>query len=343
MFSTFVYAIEAVMPLVLMIFFGCWLRRGGFFTDHFLSVGYRFSFRVALPCMLFCNVYSIKSFSDIDFRTVLYACLAVVALFFIGLFLAVLFVPDRKQRGVIIQSVFRSNSAIIGISLTESLGGVASLQCISVITAFTIPLFNILAVVALSAFTDREEGEKRGFAAINWKHIGLNIVKNPLIIAITLAFVCLGVRAMIPMGMDGEKVFLLSKQVKVLFTVVENLAKIASPFMMLMLGGQFTFSAVRNMKTPIILGTLGRIVLAPVFAIGVGYLLSKAGVLHLGKPEYASFISLFASPVAVSSAIMAREMGNDEVLAGQLVVWTSIGSVFTLFLFAFAFRSFGLL
>ena len=113
--------------------------------------------------------------------------------------------------------------------------------------------------------------------------------------------------------------------------------------MLMMLGGQFTFSAVKGMKRQIILGTVARIVLAPVLALGVGYALSRSGVLSLGAPEYASFIALFASPVAVSSAIMAREMKNDDTLAGQLVVWTSVGSVLTLFLFAFVFRSIGLL
>ena len=38
------------------------------------------------------------------------------------------------------------------------------------------------------------------------------------------------------------------------------------------------------------------------------------------------------SPVAVFSAIMAREMHNDEQLATQLVVWTTIASGVTVFL-----------
>lgn len=343
MLATFLYAIEAIFPLVLMIFFGYFLRRVGFFTEHFLSVGYKFSFRVALPCMLFCTVYSIQGFRSIDMRTVLYALLAICVMFALGTLAVLLWVPDRRQRGVIVQCFFRSNSAIIGVSLTEALGGASALQCVAVITAFTIPLFNVLAVVALTAFQGGGEDGKRGLAAINWKKIGLNIVKNPLIIGIVLGLLCVGMRQLLPVNEVGEPVFMLSKQGKILFSVVESLSKIASPFMLMMLGGQFTFSAVKGMKRQIVLGTVGRILLAPVLSIGVGYLLSRAGLLSLGTAEYASFISLFASPVAVSSAIMAREMGNDDTLAGQLVVWTSLGSVLTLFLFAFTFRSIGLL
>lgn len=343
MLATFLYAAEAVLPLVLVIFLGYLLRRIGFFTDHFLSVGYKFSFRIALPAMLFCTVYSIKGFESIDMRTVVYSLLVIAVLFVLGTVAVFLWVPDKKQRGVVVQCFFRSNSAILGVSLTEALGGTSALQCVAVLTAFTIPMFNVLAVVALSVFNEESNSEKKGIRAIDWKKIGINILKNPLIIAIAAGLLCVAVRQLIPAGADGTPVFMLSKQGKILFSVVESMSKIASPFMLMMLGGQFTFSAVKGMKGQIILGTVGRIVLAPVLAIGVGYLLSRAGILSLGSPEYASFIALFASPVAVSSAIMAREMKNDDTLAGQLVVWTSLGSVITLFLFAFAFRSIGLL
>ena len=347
MLDTLFYALDAVLPLVLTIFLGYWLRRVGFFSDEFLKIGYKFSFRIALPCMLFCNVYSIQSFREIELSTVLYAVLVVVLLFIIGAVISVLFIPDRRQRGVVTQCFFRSNSAIIGVSLTEALGGSAALQCVAVLTAFTIPLYNILAVVSLTAFRDASGEGAHGLAAlksIHWKKIGLNILKNPLIIGIALGFLCLAVRTLIPVGADGQKVFLLSEQGSMVFCVIEGMAKIASPFMMLMLGGQFSFAAVKGMKKQILIGTAGRVLLAPLLGIGVGFLLSRyTGFLDLGAAEYASFIALFASPVAVSSAIMAREMGNDDTLAGQYVVWTSIASVFTLFLFAFAFRSFGLL
>ena len=347
MLDTLFYALDAVLPLVLTIFLGYWLRRVGFFSDEFLKIGYKFSFRIALPCMLFCNVYSIQSFREIELSTVLYAVLVVVLLFIIGAVISVLFIPDRRQRGVVTQCFFRSNSAIIGVSLTEALGGSAALQCVAVLTAFTIPLYNILAVVSLTAFRDVSGEGAHGLAAlksIHWKKIGLNILKNPLIIGIALGFFCLVVRTLIPVGADGQKVFLLSEQGSMVFCVIEGMAKIASPFMMLMLGGQFSFAAVKGMKKQILIGTAGRVLLAPLLGIGVGFLLSRyTGFLDLGAAEYASFIALFASPVAVSSAIMAREMGNDDTLAGQYVVWTSIASVFTLFLFAFTFRSFGLL
>ena len=52
---------------------------------------------------------------------------------------------------------------------------------------------------------------------------------------------------------------------------------------------------------------------------------------------------MFGSPVAVSSAVMAGNMGSDEQLATQLVVWTSIFSIFTIFAQVVILMSMGLL
>lgn len=343
MLDTFRFAFEAVAPLVLMIFLGAFFRRIGFFSEEFLSKGYSFCFRIALPFLLFCNVYTIEALSDIDFRTTAYAMVAVFVCFLIGVAVSLLFVKDKRRRGPVTQCFFRSNCAILGVSLTEALGGAPALRCVAVVAAFTIPLFNVLAVVALTAFHAEGREGKRGLAAVNWRVIGKKIVTNPLIIGVALGLLCLAIRGLLPLNADGEKVFLLSRDLKVVYKVVEDIGKIASSFMMLLLGGQFTFSAVKSMKKEIILGVVGRVLLAPVLAFGVGYLLTRVGVLDLGPAEYASFFAVFSSPVAVSSAIMAREMGNDEILAGQLVVWTSVASVFTIFLSAMLLRTLGML
>lgn len=342
MLNTFLYAFNAVVPLVLLIFVGYLLRRIGIFSERFISEGYRFSFRIALPCLLFCNVYTIESLGEINLGVVIYGLLGITALFVLGAIAAFLFIPDSRQRGVIVQCFFRSNFAILGSALAAALGGDESLQCVAILAAFSIPLFNSLAVVALSIFHGAR-GEGTGLRSIRWGSIGRKILTNPLIIGIAIGLFCLAVRALLPLRADGTQVFRLSRDLKFLYATVENISKIASPFMLLMLGGQFTFSATGTMKKQIVVGVVGRVILAPVLCIGGAYLLSRAGVLSVGAPEYVSFIALFASPVAVSSAIMAREMDNDDILAGQLVVWTSISSVLSVFLLAFAFRSFGLI
>ena len=105
---------------------------------------------------------------------------------------------------------------------------------------------------------------------------------------------------------------------------------------MIALGGNFTFSAIARLKKLITVGTLTRIVLVP------GVALFAAHLLGFGAVEFPALIALFGTPAAVSSVPMATEMGNDDELAGQLVVWTSIFSAFTLFATIFACTQIGI-
>ena len=46
--------------------------------------------------------------------------------------------------------------------------------------------------------------------------------------------------------------------------------------------------------------------------------------------------------MAVSSVPMAQEMGSDSDLAGQLVIWSTLVSAFTVFLASFLLKSAGI-
>ncbi|MGN1154712.1 MAG: AEC family transporter, partial [Agathobacter sp.] len=115
------------------------------------------------------------------------------------------------------------------------------------------------------------------------------------------------------------------------------LSKISSPLALIILGGQFDFAAVKELRKQIAIGTLARVVIVPTIAIGLAITLSTfTSLIDFSAEVYPAFIALFGTPVAVSSAIMAQEMDNDGTLAGQLVVWTSIASIFTIFFFVVA-------
>ena len=64
--------------------------------------------------------------------------------------------------------------------------------------------------------------------------------------------------------------------------------------------------------------------------------------LGVRGPELASLMVVFGAPTAVNSFTMAQQMGGDEELAGQQVVFSSALSTITVFLFVFAAKSFNL-
>ena len=325
MLHILITALNAVLPVVLLILLGYLLKQGGFLSREFVKTGNKLVFNVCLPCMLFINVYDIEGFSAINWNFILYCVIMLLVIFGLGYFSSVMATKVPERRGVIWQCTFRSNFAIIGLSLAGALGGESAVAVAAIVSSFTVPMYNILAVIALSLFVENE-GKKSDI-----KGILRNIAKNPLIISAALGLAALGLREA-QTALWGAPVITLKEHGKFLYTSLNNLKAIASPFALLVLGGQFEFSAVKGLMKEIVTGTVWRIVLSPLLGIGCAVALSlSTGLLSCGVQEYPALIAMFGSPVAVSSAVMAGSMGSDEQLATQLVVWTSIFSIFTIF------------
>ena len=348
-------AINAILPIILLILLGYFLKRIKLLSGDFLKVGNKLVFRVLLPVMLFMNIYD-SDWSAFRWDLIAYALIAILVIFGLGLATCIVTTKRADRRGVILQCTFRSNFAIIGTSLAASLAGGSTVSgaTVALLQAFSIPMFNILAVISLSVFADKpaedvqltfdqplsEQTVKRSESV---KGILLGIVKNPLIIGVALGLVFLGLRSA-EVAIFGKVAFSIKNHLTFLYSALNLLKGVASPFALIILGGQFEFSAVKGMLKEIIVGTSWRIVIAPLIGIGVAVLLSEyTGILPLGPDEYPALIALFGTPVAVSSAIMAAEMKCDEQLATQLVVWTSVGSIMTIFITVCILMSAGLL
>jgi len=335
MSSTFLFAFNAIMPIVLIIGLGYLLKKMKFIDLHFVNLLNKFIFRVALPALLFYNVYQIDDFSAIKWGVVLFAVSGVMISYVASLILVIFVIKDPRQKGVVLQAIIRSNFAIIGIPLAQTLGGAEALAIIAIIGAFTIPQANILAVIALTLFQRNEQGER-----ISYKKMALNVISNPLIIAIMVGLFTLFIRGFIP-RIDGVLVFSLENNLNFLIETIKLLAVTASPLALISLGGQFEISVVKSIIKQISIGVIGRIIIVP------GIFLSLAYVFESRIPgmenSYAALIALFATPVAVSSVIMAQQLDGDEILAGQMVIWSTLFSMITLFLFIVLFRSIGAL
>ena len=79
-----------------------------------------------------------------------------------------------------------------------------------------------------------------------------------------------------------------------------------------------------------------RVAIVPVAVISVALATGLFNSAHI-----AAYVALFGTPVAVSTVPMTQELGGDSALAGQLVVWTTLFSGLTLFLFSFILKEIG--
>ena len=329
--DSFLMACNAILPIVVLVIVGYILKRIHFINDKFQQMGNKLCFKILIPILLFYNIYKIEDISKIkDYGLFfVYIAVALFVLFFIGWVIVKLLVKDDKQKGVVHQCLYRSNYALIGIPLAEyiaaSLGYTADspmLIVATLVSAVSVPLFNIFAVISLSIF-DKGDGNNK----IHPGKILVDIIKNPLIIGVFLGILVLLIRQ----GFIAGNIDFRFKDISWLYTPLEQLAHMASPLALVMLGAGFTFGAVKRLKNPIILGTLLRNFLVPALGLISFYFILNAqyGDCQLYFP---SLIALFATPIAVSSAPMAYEMNQDGELAGQLVVWTSIMSILALFI-----------
>lgn len=320
-------AVNAVFPLVILIMLGYFLKRTGFLSQAFIRGGNKLVFTVLLPCVLFYNIYGIPSFMDINWPAVLFGMVGVTALLFISFGIAVAATPVPARRGVISQCVFRSNFSIIGLTLASALGGDEAMSVAAVISAFTIPLFNVYSVIALTVFSPEGKAGRNILGGTLRK-----ILRNPMIIGSLLGMAVLLLRGL-EVRIFGYTAFSIREDIPFLYKALENLKSITTPFALLILGAEFEFSAIRGMFREVAVGTVSRLVAAPLLAIVTAWLLSSyTGLISFGVNEYASLIALFGSPVAVSSVAMAEQMDGDAPLATQLVVWTSVFSILTIFL-----------
>ena len=103
------------------------------------------------------------------------------------------------------------------------------------------------------------------------------------------------------------------------------------------MGASFTFASVREHRHLLTVCLLGKLVLLPAVWLVVGALLGFKGA------QLCALMIIFAAPTALTSFPMAKEMGGNSALAGEIVVFTSAFSMLTTFLWIWLLGGLGLI
>lgn len=309
--NNIIVAFSVVFPLMLQMTIGYVLRQRKLVDTHSLNVMNKMVFRIFLPLLLFLNIYSLEPGDSFNQRNGTLLLLSILCIIFIVLIMHLLFplfVQDKKKCSVMIQGIFRSNLVLFGIPIAASIYGEDSLGIVSLLAAFIVPLFNVLAVIILEYY--------RG-GKVNYRNMLLNIIKNPLIIASVAAFILLALRVQIP---------------ELILSPLSALSKVATPLAFIVLGGTFQFSRISINLKYLITVVLGKLILFPLIVFTIAIALGFRG------EALVALIGVSASPTAVSSFTMAVEMEADGELAGQAVIFTSIISIVTIFFLVYLLK-----
>ncbi|MDD3243438.1 MAG: AEC family transporter [Eubacteriales bacterium] len=315
--SDLLFSLEAVIPLFAAVFLGYFLRVKNMIGDQFINGANRLTFKVVLPLLIFYNIISNDFTGAVNMKLIGFAIGGVLAAFLLALVLVPLLIKDNTQRGVVIQCIFRSNFLLFGLPLVKNLFGEDGTLAVSMLIAIIVPIFNALAVVALSIFSKKNQTGKKQ----NWKAILLDIIKNPLIIASVCGFLV----GLLPFSLPN---FLLKS--------IKDISAMATPLALLALGGTFRFESARTNLKAILIAVSGRVLIVP------GIMLTAAVLCGFRGAELGALTALFASPVAVSSYVMAVNAEGDGQLAAHLVVFTTVASALTIFGFVYFMKALNL-
>ena len=141
--DSFLIALNAVMPTFLLLAFGYFLRNAHFVDGAYLKQTNALTFKFFLPVLLFNNIYKTRIAEIFDGTMFLFAVVSLLVLFGVLCLVVPRAVREPRQRGVVIQGLFRSNYVIFGVSLVTNVFGAEHAAAASMLSAVLVPMYNV--------------------------------------------------------------------------------------------------------------------------------------------------------------------------------------------------------
>ncbi len=316
MLNNFIYSLNATLPVFAVMVLGWVLKRVGFLTEEFTKVADKLVFKVALPAMLFLDIAEMDPSQLLDGRFVLYGFVVTLVSILAIWGLTKAFMKDKTQVGAFVQGAYRSSAAVLGVALITNVYGNAGYAPLMILAS--VPLYNVFAVVILVL----EAGGGGKLDAARVKNVLLNVVKNPILIGIFLGapFAVL----QIPIPAMAEK-------------TLSMLSNLATPLALLAIGAAFVWGDALKKAKPTVLAVLIKLVVLPAL------FLPAAVFLGFRDAQLMAILIMLGSPSTPSGYIMAKQMGNDHVLANGIVVLATLLAAVTITGWIFLLRTFALL
>lgn len=310
--ENFIFSLNVVAPLFVLMATGYIVRLTGFVNDNFLGQLNRFVFRLLLPIMLFQDIRLSYTGDFSNVNLILASVIGITVVILLSFLIVPLFVKRKGQKGSIIQGIYRSNFLIYGLPLATGMYGDEAIASISMLMGIMIPFYNVAAVIILSIYSET------GTHKISIKGLLKDIVTNPLIIGCFI-------------GLLGGMLHL--EFPRFIETPLSQLGALGAPLALFVMGGEFKFGNFRNNVFKVIAVTFCRLILVPVIAL---YIFIQLGFRDV---DLAVLLTIFATPTAMASYIMSKNMGTDGELSAQIVVLTTAASCVTIFFLIYFLRT----
>ena len=308
-----ILALNCVAPLCLVMCAGALIRCSRVFPEELFDQLSTLCFRFLIPCLLFCNIYSADLSKAASPALMAFLIGELLIWFLLNYILFTRLERNPRRRGVCIQAAYRSNIAVIGVTLARSMMGQNGVAAVTMAVAILVPTYNILAVITLETC--------RG-GPISLGETLRGVLRNPLVISCALGVLALLFGIRIPEQILGS---------------LEDLGSAGGTLTLVALGASLSLHGLRQQAGHLLRLSLYRLILAPLAALAAARLLGFRG------DSLATVLVCTAAPMASSSFPMALVYDSDHELTGQLIVTTALFCPFTLFLWILLLRMVGLI
>ncbi len=310
MLGNFMLCFNGIMPLMLLMLSGyllCRLKvipREGFAQVDMLC------YKFFIPFILFYSTRNADFSTGVDPLCMVYAALATVAQYLISYFLIRKRLPP-DEAVTLIHCWSQGNLAVIGIPLITNIFGSETASIFSLYMVVVNLIINALMIVCHNKF----KGQK-----IPLGELALRVLRSPYIVGslVGLAFSITGIR--FPVFVEST---------------MDSLYSIASPLALFSLGASFRFGEARQYRKHIAATFIVKCIIMPVVFMLPLVLL---GVRDL---SLLSMLIIFTCPTAVATYTMSVGIYGKPALGAQLVVFTTLFSMFIIFAWLFAFLQLG--
>lgn len=294
--------LEAILPILLTILVGYFLRSTRFISDEGFAAFDKLCFRLLLPALLFSNIYSADFSRDFNTYVILFLLGSTLLVFLIVFsFVPRLFPLNNADKVTMVHAISHGNLAVIGMPLISNLFGREALPLFSILLMTTTIIINPLMIFAHLHF---------GKEKLTLFRLVKGIVSSPFLLGTLfgLLFNLLGIR--VPVAIQ---------------TTVSNLKGIATPLCLIALGGALKFRKQKSSWTPVIFSALAKCVMVPLIIIPLAIWVGFRGL------ALASISVIFLCPTATSTfSYCTGYCGNPE-MAAQTILVSTVLSFFTMF------------
>lgn len=280
--------LSTIVPIILLIALGAWLKAKGFVKDSYWQGAERIGYYILLPALFFYSLAT-ADLKNVPIKEMAWVLLASTLLSAASLYLLRRFITnDGPGFTSIFQGGVRFNN-FIGVTIAAGLFGSAGVAIAAVANAIIVPTVNILCVLIFAKCANAESSAKSVFRSI---------VTNPLLVSCVLGSLFHASSLSLP---------------TFLAPALHSLGNAALPLGLLCVGAALSLGSLRAHIKPVAISSFVKFLIMP--------LVTFVTCRILGFSGHAAIVAVIfqALPTASSAYVMAKQLGGDAPLMANIV------------------------